>query len=449
MARDTNFRANEERVLGDPLGPGGPPHARYGRMACALGVMLAFALLSGCGKDKDKGDAEAEAPTPVEVDDVTRGPIDLIVSADAVLYPVNQANVTSKISAPIRRLLVNRGDHVRVGQLLAELESRDLAASAEESKSQLALAQTAYQTTTGATVPEDRTKAEADVQAARQALETAKIVHQNRVNLQKEGALAQKLVDDATVAMVQAQSQFDTAQRHLEAVQQVTGATQLKSAQDQVNAAKAHYDSAAVQVAYAQVRSPIDGIVSDRPIYTGDTAATGVPIVSIVDISRVVARANIPVKEAAKVRVGRPATITGPEGVLAGKVTVVSPAVDPSTTTVEVWVQAENPSEKMKPGGTVRVEIRADLIQETLLVPTAALLNSDEGGEMVMVVGKDSLAHERKVTVGIREGNRVQILGGVNEGDKVVTSGGLGLDDKAKVTIKSGEDDDDDDDDQK
>ena len=55
--------------------------------------------------------------------------------------------------------------------------------------------------------------------------------------------------------------------------------------------------------------------------------------------------------------VGRPATITGPEGVLAGKVTVVSPAVDPSTTTVEVWVQADNPGEKMKPGGTVRVSI--------------------------------------------------------------------------------------------
>ena len=63
-----------------------------------------------------------------------------------------------------------------------------------------------------------------------------------------------------------------------------------------------------------------------------------------------------------------------------------------------------------------------------------------------MVVGKDNLARERKVTVGVREGNRVQILGGVTEGEKVITSGGLGLDDKAKVTIKSEEDEDDDDD---
>src|SRR5580704_8529150 len=307
----------------------------------SLAVAIAL-VLAGCSSAKKEA-AEAEPPTPVQVDDVTRGPIDLIVSADAVLYPFNQANVTSKISAPVRRVLVNRGDHVKAGQLLAELESRDLAASAEESKNQLDQAQSAYQTVTGATVPEDRTKAEADVQAATQSLEAAKKLYDNRVELQKQGALAQKLVDDARVAMVQAQSQLDTAQRHLQSVRQVTGSEQQKAAQAQVNAAKAHYDSAAVQVVFAEVRSPINGIVADRPVYPGDTAVAGAPIVSIVDISQVVARANIPVKEAASVRVGKQATFAGPEGVLAGKVTVVSPAVDPSTTTIQIWVQAENP----------------------------------------------------------------------------------------------------------
>lgn len=416
-------------------------------------LLVTAAFLFGCGKGKDKeAAAEAEPPTPVQVDDVTRGPIDLIVNADAVLYPVNQANVTSKISSPVRRLLVNRGDHVRAGQLVAELESRDLAASAEESKHQIDQAQAALQTTTNATVPEDRTKAEADVETARQTLEADKKVYESRVDLQKQGALAQKLVDDAKVAMVQAQSQLDTAQRHLLSVQQVTSTEQQRSAQAQVNAAKAHYDSLAVQVNFAQVTSPINGIVADRPVYVGDTAQAGMPLVSIVDISQVVARANIPVKDAASVKVGRQATITGPEGVLTGKVTVVSPAVDPSTTTVEVWVQADNAGEKMKPGATVQVAIRADLLQDVLLVPASALLNSDEGGEKVMVVvagGKDNkemIARERKVSVGIRDGNRVQILGGVNEHEKVITSGGLGLDDKAKVEVKSDEDEDDADD---
>src|SRR6266571_1090934 len=138
-------------------------------------VIAAGALLSGCGKGKAKeAEGEApEAPTPVLIEAASLGAIDNVVTADAVLYPINQANVTPKISAPVKRVLVNRGDHVRAGQLLAELESGDLAASANESKSQLEQAQAAYLTTTGATVPEDRSKAQADVQVAQQVLDAA------------------------------------------------------------------------------------------------------------------------------------------------------------------------------------------------------------------------------------------------------------------------------------
>jgi multidrug efflux pump subunit AcrA (membrane-fusion protein) len=415
------------------------------------GLAVAALLLAGCGKAKEKeaaGGEGQEAPTPVTVEPALRGAIDRVVNADAVLFPFNQANVTPKISAPVRRVLVNRGDHVKVGQVLAELETGDLAASAEESKHQYEQAQAAYQTLTGATVPEDRVKAQSDVQSGQQALEAAKKLYENRVALQREGALAQKLVDDAKVAMVQAQSQYDNAQRHLEALNQVSQREAIRGAEAQMNAAKSHFDSAAVQVSYGQIRSPIAGVISDRSVYPGEVASSGAPIVSIVDISQVVARANVPVSEASFIRVGRPARVAGPDGDLAGKVIVVSPAVDPNTTTVEVWVQVPNPGERLKPGGTVRVAIIAETIQNTIVVPSSAILNSDEGGQQVMVVTPDSIAHERKIAVGVRQGNRVQIASGLQEGEQVVTSGGLGLEDKAKVAIqkpKSEEDEDDDD----
>src|SRR5215469_9429547 len=107
------------------------------RWAVPACVAIPALLLAGCGKSEKKEADEGEPPAQVQVDAVTRGPIDLIVEGDAVLYPVNQANLTSKITAPIRRILVNRGDHVKSGQLLAELENRDLVASAEESRNQL------------------------------------------------------------------------------------------------------------------------------------------------------------------------------------------------------------------------------------------------------------------------------------------------------------------------
>ncbi|MEP6715605.1 MAG: efflux RND transporter periplasmic adaptor subunit [Terriglobia bacterium] len=417
------------------------------------GLLLAFASLCvvfccvSCGKKDAAGPAaEAEAPVPVQVEEARRGPIDHVVAADAVLYPINQANVTSKVTAPLKRILVNRGDHVRAGQLVAELESRDLAASVNESKGQLDQAQAAYQTTTGATVVDDRTKAQADAASAQQSLEAAKRLYDNRVELVKQGALAQKLADDAKVSMVQAQSQFDTAQRHLETLQAVGQRAQVAGAKAQVDTARAHYENSAAQLSYAEVRSPIAGIVSDRPLYAGDTAASGSPILSIIDISQVVARANVGVKDAAAIKVGRPATISGPDGNIGGKVIVVSPAVDPSTTTVEVWVQAPNPGEKLRPGGTVHVVINAETLQNAIIVPAAALLNSDTGGQKVMVAGGDNLAHERMVAIGVRQGNNVEITSGVQEGEKVVVSGGLGLEDKAKIKVEApppSEDDDD------
>jgi HlyD family secretion protein len=165
-------------------------------------------------------------------------------------------------------------------------------------------------------------------------------------------------------------------------------------------------------------------------------ANSGSAVISVVDISQVIARANIPVKEAAAIQTGRPATISSTSGDVPGKVTVVSPAVDPSTTTVEVWVQAKNPGDRLKPGTTVQVLINAEVLEGVILVPATALLSAEQGGDKVMVVGADSLAHERKVEVGVRHADQVQIIRGLKEGEQVITFGGLGLEDKAKVTIQ-------------
>ena len=155
-------------------------------------------VLIGCHKQAAKV-AENEAPVPVQVEDARKGPIDHIITADAVLYPINQASVTAKISSPIKRVLVNRGDHVKAGQLLAELESRDLTAAAAESKSLLDQSQANYAAATGATMLDEKAKSQADVAYAQQSLEAAKKVYENRAELVKQGALAQKQIGRAHV----------------------------------------------------------------------------------------------------------------------------------------------------------------------------------------------------------------------------------------------------------
>ena len=403
-----------------------------------LCLVLPFFLLIGCA-GKPKAEADADAAAPVQVAAAKLGTLHRLINAEAVLSPVNQATIVPKISAPVKRFLAQRGDHVRQGQLLAVLEDRDLVAATQESKEQYAQAQASFENTKSAVMPDDLTKAKSDVASAQSALEAAKKLYQNREQLFKEGALAQKLVDDARVAFVQAQSQYDTANQHLKTLQSFGAPTQLQSAQAQVQAAKAHYESSSAQSSYAEVRSPISGVVADRGVNLGDMANSGSALFSIVDISRVLAKANIPAQDAALLHVGKQATIKSEAGEIEGKVTVVSPAVDANTTTVQVWVEAPNTQEKLKLGTTVQISIDAGDVPDAVIVPVSALLASDEGGEKVMVAAANSTAQERKVEVGVRDGDNVQILNGVKAGEQVITSGALGLDDKAKIEISKAE----------
>lgn len=405
----------------------------------SVALLACLSVLQSCSNKAASADAgaadEAAAAAPVQATPAARQTIHQVVTAEAVLYPIKQASITPKVSAPVARFLVQRGDHVREGQLLAVLENRDLAAAAQESRQLYEQSEATFETTKNATMPDDLTKAKADTESAREALDAAKKVYQNRLSLLQQGAVAQKLVDDAKVALVQAQALYDTSNQHLKSLQTVGRPEQLKAAQAQRDAAKAHYESAAAQVSYAEVRSPISGIVSDRPINVGEMASAGSPVLSIVDISKVIARVNVAVREAASIRTGRPATITTPGGELPAKVTVVSPAVDPSTTTIQIWVEATNKGELLKPGTTAQIAMDIGDVPNAVVVPAAALLASDDGGERVMIAGKDNLAHESKVKVGVRTSDQVQILSGVNPGDQVITEGALGLDDKAKITI--------------
>src|ERR1035438_8188795 len=176
-------------------------------------LLIPLLLVASCSKKEEK---EVEAPAPVQVTAVTQDTIRRIVAGDGMLFPRDQASVTPKIASPVQRFLVQRGDHVKQGQLLAVLESRDLTAAEGESQAQLEQAQANLRSTTSAQIPESVVKAQTDLDAAKQTEDAAKRLVDNRENLFKQGALARKLVDDATVTYAQAHGTFLAAQEHLD-----------------------------------------------------------------------------------------------------------------------------------------------------------------------------------------------------------------------------------------
>jgi multidrug efflux pump subunit AcrA (membrane-fusion protein) len=407
-------------------------HPQLG-LVCFFSVLalLALLFLSACSRtDKEKEPTVAVQIVPVEKTTIRRQ-----ITSDAVLFPLQQAAITPKVSAPVKTYYIQRGSKVKAGQLLAVLENRDLAAAAEDTKGAYEQAQAAYQTTTGASLPEDIQKATLDAQAAKQALDAEQKVYTSRQELFQQGALPRKELDASGVSLTQARNQYDIAQRHLDALLAIGKQQTLKSAAGQLQSAKGKYQGAEAQLSYSEVRSPINGVVTDRPLYPGEMAAAGTPLLTVMDTSQVIAKAHIPQMEAALLKKGDEATINAPglDEPVKASVALVSPATDPNSTTVEVWVQAANAEQKLKPGTSVRLSMTAQSVPDALVIPVTALLTGADSATTVMVAGNDGRAHQKPVKIGIRQGDDVQITEGLSASDKVVASGAYGLPDNAKI----------------
>ena len=396
---------------------------------CGRRLMLVTGLvLLGCTA-KEAEDPQEEHVVTVDVAPVLSSPISLKITADALLYPRQQAAIVPKISAPVKKFYVDRGARVGAGQLLAELENRDLAGAAAENQAASEQAEANYQTVLRATVPEEVQKAELDVRAAKDVMEAQQKIYENRQALYREGAISQREVNDAQVTLSQARNQYEIAQKHLEGVQSVSREQAVKAAAAQRDAAKARYESAQAQLSYSRITSPIAGVVTDRPIYAGEMASSGAPIITVMDLSQVVARAHVSQEEAKYLKANATATIVTADGGAAvpGKVTLISPALDPASTTVEVWVEAANPGDRLKPGTSLRVEMVAQTVPSALVIPQAAVLTSPSGNTSVIVVDSENKPHKKSVTLGIRDSGNVQVTEGLESGERVVTAGAFEL----------------------
>jgi HlyD family secretion protein len=132
--------------------------------------------------------------------------------------------------------------------------------------------------------------------------------------------------------------------------------------------------------------------------------------------------------------------VSGVEEPIEGKVTLVSPALDPGSTTLEVWVEAHKPNLALRPGITVQVEMTAKTDKNALVVPAAAVFkNPDGGGDYVLVAGTDDKAHLKTVHVGIHAADSAEIISGIKEGDSVITTGGYAVADGTKIKIEKPE----------
>jgi multidrug efflux pump subunit AcrA (membrane-fusion protein) len=403
---------------------------------CAVALILPL----GCNKKE-------ATPTPevnVQAAHPEQGSISEQIAADATLAPLAQAAISPKVTAPVRKFYVQRGSRVKAGQLLATLENNDLQAAALDNKGSYTAAQASFETATRAQVPEDYKKAELDLAQAKANLDLNQSIVASRTQLFTQGAIPGRDLDTARATLVQSQATYDIAKQHFEAVQKISQKAAVQSAEGQLASAKGKYLGAEAQLGYTEIRSPINGVVTDRPLFAGETAASGTPVITVMDTSALLAKIHIAQIQAQQLVLGATATLTIP-GVtdpVPAKVSLISPALDPGSTTVEVWLRLENPKGLFKAGTPAHAVITGRTVTNASLVPAEAIQTAPEGTKYVMVMAADGTAHKHPVTLGIQTPESVQLLSGVTPADMVISTGAYGLDEGTKVKIGAADDKD-------
>ena len=374
----------------------------------------------------------------VKVAKVEKQTIAAPVSAVGTIFPREQATVAGKISAQIKSMRLLKNQVVRAGQVIAILESRDLVAQRNEAIAALNQERASERSVTSGTIPQTNAQDQKALRDAQARARTARATYERRLELYQKGGISKKDVEASQTELTTAENELRLAEQTVVLRTKAINPNDRALAAARVQAAQQRVATLDAQLSYATIRAPISGIVTDQFQYQGEFAAVGGKLVNIADISEVIVKAPFADTVAAQLKVGDPATVlptdtTGEE--MTGKVTLISRSSDPFNRTVEVWVTLGNGAGRLRANGAAQVTAATLTRTDAVVVPTSAVTldasNANEG--TVMVVDAASVAHEMKVTVGIRTPDKTEITAGLQGGETVVIEGNYALPDGAKV----------------
>jgi RND family efflux transporter MFP subunit len=327
---------------------------------------------------------ETAQTIPVKVAPVERGSLAELFNTSGMVEARQSASLAPKISGRIGRVMVRLGDYVSAGQLLIELEKDDLLNNKKQAQAAYDQADTNYRI--------------------------------NRDNL----ARMKKLFADGLIA----QQQMETAQ------------AQNDMAESQRNQARVGVELTDSMVKNAEIRAPINGYIGLCNANPGEVVNPGVPLVSIVDLSRIYVAITLSNNYISQIRRGQTAQVElgVPAQKQTGTVTEIAPAANPATKTFTVRIAIANPGYRFKEGMLADIQLNFNQRANILKIPMEAIID-DIGKKSVFVI-KDNIAQRIEVVPGISDGKMVEIVSGLTSSDQVVVLGQNNLEEGSKVVVK-------------
>ncbi len=467
--RDTNNGPNGDATLpraDESLQPGetaarqrvGAERAEAGRVAAgrrrrlilitvaavAVVATAAVVLVLRSRKGAEAEEEKEAAVVSVKVAKASREPIASQVSALGTIFPRDTAQVSPKISAQIKQMPLWKNRVVRAGDVLAVLEANDLRAQRNEAAAALNEARASARGVETGSIPQNTAQDEKALRDARAAVDNARRTYERRLALYNAGGISKKDLEASQLDLTRAENELRLAEANLSLRARSLNPNDRAQAAARVSQAEQHVGALDAQLGYAVVRAPISGVVIDQALYEGSFVSSGTTLVTIADTTQVIVKAPFADTVAAQLKTGDVATVRPtdmPGEQLTGQVTLISRAVDPASRTVEVWVTLENGAGRLRVNGAAEVTVAANAKSESVVVPSSAVTleasNADEG--TVMVVDDAGVAHETKVKVGIRSGDKTEITEGLRGGETVVVEGNFSLPDGTKVEVSEGD----------
>jgi len=404
-----------------------------------LNLALACLSLAGCGS---RDEPPPKTVVTVKAARAELADVQFSVRAPATLFPREQANLAARLTAPVRELRVRKGDAVSKGQVLALLENRDLLARKSEAAAAVADAQAMLRKMSAGTLPSDVERARGQAATAEAALNQARKIYERRRQLFEEGAIPNRELLISETELAQAKTSYEVARKALDLLMNQSREQDIQIAESRLEQAKARLALVEVELGFTEIRSPFSGVITEQFIYPGDMAKPDSSMFTVMDLSVMIARAQVPESEAEALRAGRDcafAPIDRTDTISRGKVTVVNRAVDPARRTVEVWCEIPNPPGSLRAGVYGNAVIFTGQAPRSVVAPLSAVqfVEGTRRGSVLVVDGK-RIAHKRDVEAGEVFDGKVQIKSGLQAGDTVIIEGGFGVLDGTEVRIDEG-----------
>ena len=412
----------------------------------ALALLVILLIVVVVWRRKTAATAE-ETTTPIVSVKVAKAEKDAIAAqivAVGTIWPREKSDVGAKISAQIKKMALLKNKVVRAGEVIATLESRDLQAQRAEAVAALNQERASERSVTTGTIPQTNAQDQKALRDARAKAITARATFERRQVLYQNGGISKKDLEASQLDLATAENELRLAEQTITLRATSLNPNDRALAAARVAQAQQHLATLDAQLSYATIRAPITGIVTDQFQYEGEFASAGGKLVTIADISEVIVKAPFADTVAAQLKVGDPAAVlptdTSSEE-MKGRITLLSRSSDPTNRTVEVWVTLANGAGKLRSNGAAQITISANSKTDAVVVPASAVTldasNANEG--TVMVVDGASVAHETKVTVGIRTRDKMEITSGLQGGETLVIEGNYSLADGTRVEIAKDE----------